>query len=129
MTVTVTDKRGTGTRKSAPLVDGKQPPPWWPVFIAIEAERKRQLEKWGNQNGKRLDGTGHALYVYNAAEYQRQNDARAEAGRKAVWAKVLLEETFEALAETDPAALREELVQVAAVATAWIEDIDSRTTA
>ncbi|MEY9934267.1 hypothetical protein ABH926_008932 [Catenulispora sp. GP43] len=39
---------------------------------------------------------------------------------------MLLEEVYEALAEVDPAALRAELVQVAAVAAAWVEDIDSR---
>lgn len=42
---------------------------------------------------------------------------------------MLLEEVFEAMAEDGPSALRTELVQVAvvaAVAAAWIEDIDSR---
>jgi hypothetical protein len=37
-----------------------------------------------------------------------------------------LEEVFEAFAESSPDALRKELTQVAAVAVAWIEDIDSR---
>jgi len=34
------------------------------------------------------------------------------------WLRVLLEEVYEALSKTDPAALRAELVQVAAVAAA-----------
>lgn len=42
------------------------------------------------------------------------------------WRTILAEEVYEAFAETDPARLRHELVQVAAVAAAWVEDIDSR---
>lgn len=127
MTVSVIDKRGTGTRKSGEVLeDGQTPPPWWPVLIGIDQERHRQLEKWGNQNGKREDGTGHAVFAHNAREYQRQNDARHAAGKSGVWTKILLEEVYEALAETDPLALRKELIQCAAVCTAWVEDIDSR---
>ncbi|WPM94355.1 hypothetical protein VG1_CDS0031 [Arthrobacter phage Cupello] len=39
---------------------------------------------------------------------------------------ILLEEVFEATAEEDPATLRKELVQVAAVTAQWIEAIDRR---
>jgi hypothetical protein len=39
---------------------------------------------------------------------------------------IALEEVFEALVETDPAKLRDELLQVAAVAVAWVEAIDRR---
>ena len=39
---------------------------------------------------------------------------------------VLLEEVSEALAEDDPARLREELLQVAGVAVLWIEALDRR---
>lgn len=42
------------------------------------------------------------------------------------FADILLEEVFEALAEDDPARLRAELVQVAAVAVQWIEALDTR---
>lgn len=40
---------------------------------------------------------------------------------------MLLEEVFEAMAESDLVKLRAELVQTSAVCVAWIEDIDSRT--
>jgi hypothetical protein len=40
------------------------------------------------------------------------------------WAHILTEEFYEALAEADPEKLREELVQVAAVAVAWVECLD-----
>jgi hypothetical protein len=45
---------------------------------------------------------------------------------EASWLTILLEEVFEAAGEEDISRLRTELVQVAAVAVAWIEDIDSR---
>lgn len=44
----------------------------------------------------------------------------------ATWLLIALEEVFEALAESDPAKLRAELVQSAAVHVAWIEAIDRR---
>ena len=37
------------------------------------------------------------------------------------------EEVAEAFAESDPARLREELIQVAALAVSWVEKIDART--
>lgn len=45
---------------------------------------------------------------------------------RCTWAHVLDEETAEALAETDPAKLRAELIQVAAVAMHWVANLDAR---
>jgi len=42
------------------------------------------------------------------------------------WRDILYEEVLEAYVETDWSALRAELVQVAAVAVAWIEHLDRR---
>lgn len=64
----------------------------------IRAERARQLDLWGPQS----HGPDR-------------------------WCVILAEEFGEAaraVYESDPEALREELVQVAAVAVAWIEDLD-----
>lgn len=70
----------------------------------------------------------------NRAERNRQecedaasNLSVSEPGADVTWRHIFLEEAFEALAETDPAKLREELIQALAVGVAWIEDIDSRT--
>lgn len=125
--VRITDKRGKGARRSNGFhVDGAVPPPWWPVFIAFEQERHRQLEKWGDQRGQRDDGTGFGVFTQWADEYKRQNDARHEAGKRGVWAKILLEEVFEALSEVEPEKLEYELVQAGAVITAWLEDLAFR---
>lgn len=94
------------------------------VLAAIAVERRRQIEKWGPQ--RHPDGTGRMGFRVNREHYTQRNDERETSGAPAVWADILLEEVFEALAETDPAKLAIELVQVAAVAAAWVEDIDAR---
>jgi hypothetical protein len=89
----------------------------------IADERRRQLTKWGIQH--RSDGRIEPIMHRLAANARSNCDYLAEHGG-ADWRAVLLEEVYEAVAEDDPAALRAELVQVAAVAAAWIEDIDAR---
>lgn len=108
----------------------------------VADERRRQDRKWGEQNHP--DGTGarrtwafHALVAAVLVEgpnvtsrtlrdvMRAETDAAARSGR-CTWAHILLEEVFEALAEDDPIKVRDELVQVAAVATTWIEAIDRR---
>ncbi|MFY1588974.1 hypothetical protein ACN267_31290 [Micromonospora sp. WMMD734] len=93
------------------------------VLYEIARERSRQDAKWGEQNHP--DGTGRdyaedARIARNACQYAALND-------RVTWRHILGEEVTEALAETDTAALREELLQVAAVAVAWVEAIDRRT--
>jgi len=91
-------------------------------FIDMLAERERQDEKWGEQHHP--DGTTSKSAPM--ANYYRDSCDRAFAAGDGTWAHILLEEVFEALAEEDQQKLRTELVQVGAVAAAWIEDIDSR---
>ncbi|MBF4625528.1 hypothetical protein [Clavibacter sp. VKM Ac-2872] len=98
------------------------------------AERIRQNAKWGEQNHP--DGTGpdvRPLLFAGAlpraddlARYATQaTDAHAADGT-VTWLDILREEYHEALAESDPAKLREELIQLAAVAQQWVEHIDRR---
>ncbi|MDX3109689.1 hypothetical protein [Nonomuraea angiospora] len=90
----------------------------------VHAERQHQDEKWGEQNHS--DGTASTeMRVFAAEQHRRQCKEAAERGQ-VTWRHILLEEMHEAFAETDPAKLRAELVQVAAVTVAWIEAIDRR---
>lgn len=94
------------------------------VLAAVGDERERQFTKWGPQHHP--DGTEDTF-----RSRKLRDDARAYCDQLAVvgrvtWSSILLEETFEAMAEVDVTKLREELVQVAAVAVAWVEDLDSR---
>ncbi|MFE5591481.1 hypothetical protein [Streptomyces sp. NPDC056549] len=92
--------------------------------VAVDFEREAQLAKWGEQ--KHPDGTGQPGYVEkaDAARFACQADAAEPHGPR--WSLILLEEVYEALAESDLVKLRAELVQVAAVAAAWVRDIDTR---
>lgn len=93
------------------------------ILREVAEETSRQREKWGIQ--RHPDGTG-GRDATRLSEWAREACILAFANNKGTWKHVLYEEVCEALAEADPARLREELVQVAAVAASWIEAIDSR---
>jgi len=91
------------------------------VLADIRAERARQDAKWGEQNHP--NGTGRSGDPL-VAEVVKADCDRAARDGKLTYRHILDEEVCEAFAETDPAKLRTELVQVAAVAVAWIEKLD-----
>lgn len=93
------------------------------VLLELLEERIRQDQKWGEQNHPNGGGTpSHRRAADRARAICQALAARGEC----TWEAILLEEVAEALAERDDTLLREELVQVAAVAVAWIEAIDRR---
>ena len=89
---------------------------------AIDAERQRQLGKFGEQHHP--DGTERRRARLAGAARGRCQLAANEG--RVTWRHILDEEVEEAFAETDPTNLRAELIQVAAVCAAWIADLDSR---
>lgn len=100
------------------------------VLAEVEQERTRQHARFGEQNHPDFPAhTGpasrHEYYGEKADDWKFFNDRRVRAANLS-WDGILLEEVYEALAESDPVALRTELIQVAAVAVAWIEAIDRR---
>lgn len=90
------------------------------VLDDVLEERMLQNRKWGEQNHPDRRG----LWYTRAAELEQAARESLEAGPS--WAAILAEEVGEALQEDDPAKLRAELLQVAAVAVAWVEAIDRR---
>ena len=71
----------------------------------------------------------HGVSRLDLAEWAKaRTDAAAQRGGdgSVTFEHILTEEWAEAMAESDPDALRAELVQVAAVAVQWIEAIDIR---
>jgi len=94
------------------------------VLSEVLAERIRQDIQWNEQNHP--DGTGITAEQRKLADNARAMCQQAFAEGRGDWAHILVEEVREALAESDPAKLRAELVQVGAVAVAWIECIDRR---
>lgn len=105
------------------------------AIAGISQERQNQITKWGEQSHP--DGTGPDLppvfpiywgdslsTIADRARYECDMHADAD---EVTWLDILLEEVFEAAAEEDKAKLRKELIQVAAVCAAWVEDLDTRT--
>lgn len=87
----------------------------------VVAERRAQDAKWGEQNHR--DGTGGSGYW--ALQAQKLTDDKMRKGT-VTWRDILNEEIEEAYAESEEVLLRIELIQVAAVAVAWVEAIDRR---
>lgn len=102
------------------------------IYEMIREERKRQDEKWGQQNHP--DGTGQYSFVdlaqrvdWNGTvdDAKRMVDSAFKRGQ-GTWTHILAEEFIEAISETDIANLKIELVQLSAVAVAWIESLERR---
>lgn len=105
------------------------------VLDEVSAERERQEELWGEQNHP--DGTGPLLVLEGFPEWQdsvasamhieswarRRCDTEHNGGR-GTYEMILTEEWAEVIASDDPIKLRAELIQLAAVAAAWVEKID-----
>lgn len=99
------------------------------VLVEVARERGVQDRKWGQQNHPDIwDETPEKIqetrrYAARAAQNFRDMNS---SDQPLDWANILLEEVNEAIAEEGADRLREELIQVAAVAVAWIEAIDRR---
>lgn len=94
------------------------------IWDEIRAERARQRELHGDQSHL-PDGTGGA-WLRIVAESRRNECMDATEFGDLTFRHILAEEVAEAFAETDPARLREELIQVIAVGVQWVEVIDGR---
>jgi hypothetical protein len=93
------------------------------VLLEVAWERIRQDKKWGEQNIP--DGTGSDT-MRLMADLTKKMCQEAEGTPEKNWAKILLEEVFEAAEEVDEEKLETELIQVAAVAVEWVEGIRRR---
>ncbi|WP_157251299.1 hypothetical protein [Nonomuraea typhae] len=92
------------------------------VLADIADERRAQDARWGIQDIP--DGTSPSRTA--AADAAKRETSAAFGEGTLTWRHILLEEVLESLAETDPEALRTELIQVAAVAVKWAQALDRR---
>jgi len=88
------------------------------IYAEIEAERRRQEEKWGVQNHPMNTNTHHWIYTALAKDAKKSCDTAVKEGT-ITWFDILFE-------ERDLCRQREELIQVAAVSVQMIEYIDRR---
>lgn len=100
------------------------PETWEDLAHEVLAEVDRQYEMWGEQNHP--DGTNLTHDIELAQDVKRLN-AEFVRTNNLTWRDILWEEVREVFAEEDPGPLREELLQVAAVAISWVNAIDRRT--
>lgn len=92
------------------------------VLDEVLQERLAQEQKWGEQNH-----TNGPVIPKRFADQARNACEALFSQGKGSWSDILHEEFWEAMVECDDdPKLRAELVQVAAVAVAWIECIDRR---
>lgn len=97
------------------------------VLSEIEAERMEQHARWGEQNHPDVTVLYDKDVMGAVADAAREQTEIASRVGQLSYKHILEEEWCEAMAELhDPEALRAELVQVAAVAVAWIETLDRR---
>lgn len=106
------------------------------ILHEIFHERRRQEDKWGEQN--HADGTGdewtRVLIPFlwkedraaHIAQMAKRHCERKALGESLTFLDITLEEIAEAFAETDPELLRAELVQTCAVLVNWVGAIDRR---
>lgn len=108
------------------------------VLFEVLAERQRQEAKWGQQNHPDFDRVllereGGCSPERMAEHYEVPTEARGKflcqnafATKQGTYAHILIEEVSEAVGacNASPEDLRAELIQVAAVAVAWVEKID-----
>lgn len=105
------------------------------VLKEVAAERERQNAKWGEQNHPNGTGPAKLPMPYGSGSWSAAvaaerltllTNCAAQIGQ-VTYLHILREEVFEAFAEEDPAKLRAELIQVAAVAVQWVQKIDRDT--
>jgi len=109
------------------------------IYEELNAERNRQLDKWGPQSwpmvreeevqgGPRVSREQRIAFrhcLQTEETYKKRCDQRTDQGVLS-WADILLEELAEAIYAKYPGHVREELVQLGAVVVAAIEDLDKK---
>jgi hypothetical protein len=95
------------------------------VLALVAEERARQLEKWGPQRHRDIEPSMATHYVEQETQLKLLNDYKARKGSPS-WDTILLEEVYEAFTAGTVEDRIKELTEVAAVAVAWIEDLQSR---
>lgn len=93
------------------------------MISELNEEIKRQNIKWGEQNHPVIHKEWADSYKLEADGYRIDCDYYAKEGH-VTWGDILLEEVYEALAETNTDKQIEEFIQVAAVALQIAASID-----
>lgn len=93
------------------------------IYDLIREERKHQDKKWGPQNHPSFTEWAQGYGIPTENEAKVACDAAFAEGH-GTWSHILIEELAEAVFAKTEEKRKEELIQVAAVAIAWIESIE-----
>lgn len=99
------------------------------ILDEVAEERARQEGKWGEQNHPDFNPQGILVATLPDVAWVREIYDAEEEDNQTNWTTILAEEFMEAVEEAQSGntrTLREELIQVAAVAVAWVEALDRR---
>jgi hypothetical protein len=94
------------------------------IFDDVVVERVSQIARFGEQNW--ASGTSDDDTSIKMANSARNTCDLATKAGDLTWKDILREEYFEAMAEPEGPKLRTELIQVIAVAVAWLDCLDRR---
>ncbi|MBP2323304.1 hypothetical protein JOF56_003689 [Kibdelosporangium banguiense] len=94
-------------------------------YVLGDVSEERSLQVYRDGVLSLPDNTGVA-WLAAAGEAFRITTEREREGLLC-WPDLVLKDVFATLAQDDPGALRSMLIQLAATATAWAEDLDRRT--
>ena len=96
------------------------------IFNEIFQERKKQDDKWGEQNHPIVEENFDSFIDYGIIDEKsaKQYCEDAIKRKNLTWANIIVEEITEALHARTKEEMREELVQCAAVLVAMIESLD-----
>jgi hypothetical protein len=101
------------------------------VLEEVGLHRSEQRARYGT-NDDLVDGTGPQVQwllpiaFHRAAVTEKMLRGEYEQHERPTWMHLVREEVAEAFMESDPARLREELIQVAALCVSWVETLDAR---
>lgn len=90
------------------------------IMDDVQKERARQIAKYGEQDHP----NGTSPQFKGLADNARNATRKAISESRVTWFHIGKEEFWQAMAESDRAALRARLVKLIAVGIAWVEAID-----
>lgn len=101
------------------------------VYQEVKIERERQDKKFGESNHPSINESiprkfRNQFYGIPTEEESRDKCESNHLNKSVTWADILIEEVAEVVNAKDERDRREELIQVAAVALAWVESIDRK---
>jgi hypothetical protein len=96
------------------------------IYAEISGERLRQVAKWGREHQTHKHFNPNAHWYWKGCEQVAKSRCDAKSQETITWEDIAYEEFCESMAERDWTKRRKELIQLAAVIVAELEDGDNK---